>query len=190
MTQEPWLPLLRDAEADLPGAKQRLFTALYRELHDMAERQLRRSAEVNVSPTTLLHETYLDLAHGNASFPDRGRFMAYASRAMRGLIIDFARQRHALKRGADFHLTRLDTQMGEQQPSANSDGPELQRLGEALDELAIQDARLAEVVDLKYFCGFSFTEIAAMRSTSERTVQRDWEKARLILFREISNQSG
>jgi len=158
-----------------------LFASLYRELHQLAERQLRRSAGAALSPTTLLHETYLDLSAREAVFPDRARFMGYAARAMRGLIIDFARQRHALKRGAEYHITQLDTQTA----AAPADAGELGRLSDALDELAGRDGRLAEVVDLKYFCGFSFAEIAAMHGTCERTVQRDWEKARLFLYREL-----
>jgi len=164
----------------------RLFASLYQELRQLAERQLRRSAGAALSPTTLLHETYLDLSERDAVFPDRAHFMGYAARAMRGLIIDFARQRRALKRGGEFHITQLNTQI----PDHPADEHELARLSEALDELAGRDARLAEVVDLKYFCGFSFADIAAMQGTCERTVQRDWEKARLFLYRELRDCTG
>ena len=101
--------------------------------------------------------------------------MAYASRAMRGLIIDYARERRAQKRGGGFDITALPTVV----PDIAADVSELQPLSDALDELATVDPDLAELVDLKFFCGFSFAEIAAMRSTSERTVRRDWSKARL-----------
>jgi RNA polymerase sigma factor (TIGR02999 family) len=175
--------LVRDAEQGGAQAKERLFAHLYQELHQLAERQLRRSGGTPISPTTLLHETYLSLAASEASFPDRGRFMGYAARVMRGLIIDFARQRGALKRGADFHITRINTLIADS--VANAD--DLVRLSDALDELAAYDGRLAEVVDLKYFCGFSLGDIAAMRGMSERTVKRDWDKARLFLFREIGH---
>jgi RNA polymerase sigma factor (TIGR02999 family) len=103
--------------------------------------------------------------------------MAYASRAMRGLIIDYARERRAQKRGGGFDITELPTVV----PDLAADVGELQSLSDALDELAAVDAALAELVDLKFFCGFSFAEVAAMRSTSERTVRRDWSKARLYL---------
>jgi len=186
MNNDQWPLLLRDAEAEVEGAKERLFAALYAELRQLAERQLRRNGCVSISPTTLLHETFLGMAQGHAIFPDRARFMAYASRAMRGLIIDFARQRRAQKHGADFHITRLDTQVAEQHPGPNAQERELLRLSEALDALAARDPHLAELVDLKYFCGFSLVEIAALRSVSERTVQRDWEKARLILFKALN----
>jgi RNA polymerase sigma factor (TIGR02999 family) len=130
--------------------------------------------------TTLLHEVYLTV-HGRdgVAFPDHARFLAYASRAMRGLIIDYARSRKALKRGAGFEITSLPTEIPEQV----ADSAELQRLNDAVERLAATDPRLAEVVDLKYFGGFSFAEIAAMWDMSERTVQRDWEKARLFLHK-------
>jgi RNA polymerase sigma factor (TIGR02999 family) len=128
--------------------------------------------------TTLLHEVYLTVhARDGVAFPDDARFLAYASRAMRGLIIDDARSRQALKRGAGFEITSLPTEI----PEAAAQSTELQRLNDAVERLAATDARLAEVVDLKYFGGFSFAEIAAMWDMSERTVQRDWEKARIFL---------
>jgi RNA polymerase sigma factor (TIGR02999 family) len=107
--------------------------------------------------------------------------MAYAARVMRGLIIDHARERHAQKRGGLFELTSLDT--GAMENAA--DHRELLQIGEALEELGKVEPALAEVVDLKFFCGFSFTDIAAMRHVSERTVQRNWEKARIYLHRTI-----
>ena len=164
-------------------ANERLFAALYAELRQLADRQLRRSAGVPLSPTTLLHEAYLGMSGSTARFPDRERFMGYAARVMRGLIIDFVRERHAQKRGAGFHITQLPTEIAE------VDELGLTRLSDALDELATRDPRLAEVVDLRYFCGFTFDDIAAQRGTSRRTVQRDWEKARLILFQQVQDSA-
>jgi len=161
-----------------PTAIEELFTSLYRELHSLAKRQLYRSAPgATLSATTLLHEAYLDLAGSGAVFPDRARFFAYAARAMRGLIIDYLRQRRALKRGGEFHLTTLDTQVAESVPELD----EMSRLNDTLAQLERTDAQLAELVDLKFFCGLSFAEIAGLRGVSERTVQRDWSKARLLL---------
>jgi RNA polymerase sigma factor (TIGR02999 family) len=159
----------------------RLFASLYVELRQLAERQLRRNAGAPVSPTTLLHEAYLGMRGRDALFPDRERFIGYAARVMRGLIIDFARERRALKRGGDFHITQLPTQV----PESDKDETDLSRLSEALDELALRDAKLAELVDLRYFCGYTFDEIAAQRGTSARTVKRDWEKARACLFHQL-----
>jgi RNA polymerase sigma factor (TIGR02999 family) len=180
-------PLLTEAEAGAPGAKERLFSALYVELHRLAQSHLHRSAGLPISPTTLLHETYLGIVDGDAVFPDRNRFLGYASRVMRGLIIDFARQRRAQKRGGNFEITQLDSQVMGQAEAQDAEEKGLPELSDALDELAVHDPRLAEVVDLKYFCGFSLTEIAAMREVTLRTVQRDWDKARLFLFRELND---
>jgi RNA polymerase sigma factor (TIGR02999 family) len=185
LADEVWVPLLQEAESDVPGSKERLFSALYAELHKLAERQLRASSGVPISPTTLLHETYLGLSRGQAVFTDRGRFMSYAARVMRSLIIDFARARRAQKRGAGFQMTQLETGVAEEHVASAVDDRMLERLSLALDELAVHDPRLAEVVDLKYFCGLSIAEIAVMRGVSDRTVQRDWDKARLFLFHEL-----
>jgi RNA polymerase sigma factor (TIGR02999 family) len=164
-------------------ANEQLFATLYSELRALAEHQLRRNAGASISATTLLHEAYLDMSSRDAQFPDRARFMGYAARVMRGLIIDMVRERRALKRGAEFHITQFSTEID---PPGIEDG-ELSRLSEALDELALHDPRVAEIVDLKYFCGFTFDEIAAQRGTSKRTVQRDWEKARIILFQQLKD---
>jgi len=162
-----------------------LFASMYRDLRALAERQLRHDAGAPISPTTLLHEAYLGMSNRSAAFPDRGRFIGYAARVMRGLIVDLARERRALKRGGAFQITRLPVD-GDEAPAQEI---ALTRLSDALDELATREPRLAEVVDLKYFCGFTFEEIAAQRGTSERTVQRDWEKARTILFEALSEAS-
>jgi RNA polymerase sigma factor (TIGR02999 family) len=164
---------------------QQLFVVLYDELRRLAQRKLRQGGAAHaMGATTLLHEVYLTVqAREKIVFPDHARFLAYASRAMRGLIIDFARSRQALKRGAGFEITSLTTEIPEQ----TADSVELQRLSDAVERLARVDARLAEVVDLKYFGGFSFAEIAAMWDMSERTVQRDWEKARIFLHKCLSS---
>jgi RNA polymerase sigma factor (TIGR02999 family) len=155
-----------------------LFASLYRELHRIAARQLRLgSPGATLGATTLLHECYLNMAGCVTAFPDPPRFMAYAARAMRGLIVDYIRQRRALKRGGAFHLTTLDTEAAEAEPLAL----DTTRLNDALAALEDADPLLAGLVDLKFFCGFSLAEVAAMRGVSERTVQRDWQKARLYL---------
>ena len=171
--------LMAAADRGDSTAREALFTALYAELHRMARREIARGGvPVAISATTLLHETYLDMAaRDGASFPDRARFMGYAARVMRGLIIDHARSRSAQKRGGHFEITSLKTDF-EEKPV---DDQELSRLSDALDELAQVEPAIAEIVDLKYFCGLSFAEIAAMRNVSERTVQRGWDKARIYL---------
>jgi RNA polymerase sigma factor (TIGR02999 family) len=159
-----------------------LFGALYRELRGLARRELARSGPgASLGATSLLHEAYLDIAQREGmAFPDRARFLTYAARVMRGLIIDGLRRRQARKRGSGFELTSLDGKdMGDATPP--SEAEEIERLGRALDELAAVEPEIAQVVDLKFFCGFTFTEIASLRGVSERTVQRHWDKARIYL---------
>jgi len=162
-----------------------LFSTLYSELHRLAKRELSRQwTPLSLSATTLLHEAYLDIAaHDNLSFPDHARFIGYAARVMRGLVIDHARNRKAIKRGGEYEITSLEPDVAENPREAK----ELTMISDALDQLAKVEPELAEVVDLKFFCGFSFAEIAAMQKLSERTVQRKWEKARLYLYHDIGS---
>ena len=137
---------------------------------------------MTLSVTTLLHEAYLDIAaRDGLRFPDEARFIGYAARVMRGLVIDHARNRMATKRGGKFEITSLEGDVME----SPVDAKELSVISDALDQLAKVEPDLAEVVDLKFFCGFSFAEIAAMQKLSERTVQRRWEKARIYLYHGI-----
>ena len=182
-TQASIASLMEAADRGEPSAADALFAALYSELHGMARRELaRHGAGVSLSATTLLHQAYIDIAaRTGAAFPDRARFMGYAARVMRGVIIDHARSRQALKRGGQFEVTALPTDAA----GGAADQAELTRIGEVLDELAAIDPALAQVVDLRFFCGFSFAEIAAMQAVSERTVQRHWEKARIYLHQAL-----
>lgn len=184
MPQEQFEPPILPEEGGDAESRRRLFASLYGELRRLAKRELRHKGSwLTLGATTLLHEVFLNLhERQSAPFKDRGRFLAYASRAMRGLIIDYSRSRQALKRGAAFEITTLPTELPEQEV----DSTELQRLSDAIERLAAMEPRLAEVVDLKYFGGFSFGEIAAMSGISERTVQRDWEKARMFLHHALS----
>jgi RNA polymerase sigma factor (TIGR02999 family) len=175
--------LIEAAESGNGSATEVLFSAMYSELHRMARRQLARGGGVSLSVTTLLHEAYLDMAaRSNVQFPDEARFMGYAARVMRNLIINYARDRQAQKRGGSFVITAL----GNQEIGEPADEGHLSDIGEALERLAKVDPDLAAVVDMKFFCGFSFAEIGAMRNQSERTVQRNWQKARIFLHQELS----
>lgn len=176
------IALLEVAGSGNKPAADALFSALYSELRRLAKYQLaRHSAPISLSATTLLHNAYIEIAgQDGVSFPDHNRFMTYAARVMRGLIIDHARNRIAQKRGGQFEITSLGIEIEDP-----VDDRKLVRISEALDQLAKAESALAEVVDLKFFCGFSFSEIAAMRDVSERTVQRQWEKARIYLHRSI-----
>jgi RNA polymerase sigma factor (TIGR02999 family) len=115
------------------------------------------------------------------AFADRARFMAYASRVMRGLIVDQARSGRAAKRGGQLEITSLNAELAAQVV----DGKALSAISDVLDELAQEEPSLAEIVDMKFFCGFTLAEIAAMQGTAERTVQRKWEKARLYLHQRL-----
>jgi RNA polymerase sigma factor (TIGR02999 family) len=186
MLQEQLEQLIQSAERGDAASREELFTVLYRELHRLAQRELRRNAFLTMSPTTLLHETYLNLSGRPGSmFPDRARFLAYAARAMRGLLIDYLRRRRAQKRGGAFEITSLPTEV----PEGAAADAELEGISEALDALGAIEPRLAQLVDLKFFCGFGFAEIAELQGISERTAQRDWDKARILLQRHMRGQA-
>jgi RNA polymerase sigma factor (TIGR02999 family) len=175
--------LLHGAESGDAVATDTLFSTLYSELHRLARRELARGwSPRSLGVTTLLHEAYLDMSgRHSAFFPDQARFMGYAARVMRGLIIDHARSCNATKRGGEFEITPLEIDVAQDLAAAK----ELSLIGDALDELAEIEPELAEIVDLKFFCGLSFAEIAALQKLSERTVQRRWEKARIYLHHSI-----
>ncbi len=175
---------MKPNEGVVPDA---LFSTLYAELHRLARRELhRRGPNAGLSATTLLHEAYLSISGREGTvFVDQARFMAYAARVMRGLIIDDVRRRRSEKRGGLFEITSL----GLDHADRVTDPQSLIMISDALDELAEVEPGLAEIVDLKFFCGFSFAEIAAMRGVSERTIQRNWEKGRLYLHHAIGSGS-
>ncbi len=175
--------LVAAADGGDQGAREQLFAALYDELRRLARRELSRGAgnAAELSPTTLVHEIYAGIAgREGLAFGSRGRFLAYAACAMRGFVIDAVRSGSAQKRGGEFLFTQLDAEIVSSERAGEASG--LARLSDALDALAALEPSLAELVDLKFFCGFSFAEIAQLTGASERTAQRNWEKARLLLF--------
>jgi len=176
--------LVQRAESGDARARSALFSTLYAELHRIARREAGRYGDLpSLGTTTLLHEAYLDIGgRAGLQFQDKNHFLAYAARAMRGLVIDHVRSRHAAKRGGGLDITSFSTAVAEQ--CAEPDG--LQTLSDALDALAQDEPALAHLVDLKFFCGFSLVEIAAMTGISERTAQRQWDKARLLLRHALS----
>jgi RNA polymerase sigma factor (TIGR02999 family) len=180
------IPSQRPATDDGDVDSRRLFETLYAELHRLARRELnkRRGPIGALGVTTLLHEAYLKMSGSDEPvFTDRARFMTYAARVMRGLIIDDVRRRHSHKRGGLFHITSLGAEHGDEP----ADSRTLSKIGDVLDELARIEPELAEIIELKFFCGLSFAEIAAMRGVSERTIQRSWEKGRLYLHHAIAD---
>lgn len=181
--------LSQGAETDDPREHQLRFEKLYGELRRAARRELRRrSVALTLSPTTLLHETFLNMGSRPSSmFADNRQFMSYAVHAMRGLVIDYLRRRLSEKRGGRVEVIPLPTEppfIAEQE----GDVLQLERLNTALESLAQIDPQLAELVELRYFCGLSMSEIAHLRQMSERSIERDWQRARLLLNHLIENR--
>jgi RNA polymerase sigma factor (TIGR02999 family) len=167
------------AQADTPPRSVReWFELLYHELQRRARGELFRHQAITLGPTTLLHEVWMRLDDKPLSFATQGELVSYASRTMRGIVIDHIRARMADKRGGGAEQLPYET-LADLRALPDR---EVIGLNDALDALAAADPRLAELVELKFFAGLNFAEIAALREISERTVQRDWEKARLFLF--------
>ena len=158
-----------------------IVAALYPELHALARSRLRKNAPLTLLDTTaLLHEVYLRLVKlGSLNLENRAHFLAYAARTMRSIVVDFARQRLTERRGGGAHEEVLDTESGR---AALPGEDEIVRVHDALLELEQVDERLVRVVEMRYFGGLSEEEIAAALGVTDRTVRRDWEKARLLLM--------
>jgi RNA polymerase sigma factor (TIGR02999 family) len=172
--------LIRRVNSGEPGAQDALFAATYGELRKLARSRLRDGGRNTVLDTTaLVHESYLRfLGAGQLRSDDRRAFFAYASRVMRSVIIDAVRQRQAERRGGDLQRMTLNTQGIDNLPAGEQ---ELLQVHEALEVLAAAEPRLAKVVEMRYFGGYSEQEIADALELNERTVRRDWDKARLLL---------
>lgn len=173
--------LLRRLNAGDPTARDSLFAFLYQDLRKLARSRLRRNETITLLDTTsLVHESYLRLLNARGlEFADRGRFFAYAASAMRSIVVDEVRKRHAERRGGSADHVALDTDVDD---SLAQDDEQLIRVHEALEELAALDPRLAHVVEMRYFGGLTEVEIADSLGVTERTVRRDWDKARTLLF--------
>jgi len=156
-----------------------LFALLYQELRSLAHQQSRQHAEPAVHTTTLVHEAYLRFrASGELRLEDRRHFLAYASHVMRSIVVDHARSQLALKRGAGSAPVTLNADVAS---SVTASDTEVIRVRDALEELTALDERLGKIVEMKYVGGMTADEIAEVLEVSLRTVQRDWEKAKLFL---------
>jgi RNA polymerase sigma factor (TIGR02999 family) len=166
-----------------PGAVDALFPLVYRELRVMARRQLGHNAgQATLGPTALVHEAYLKLVdHTQAQVQDRHHFFAVAARAMRQILVDYVRTRRARKRGGG-QVGHLETDS----VPVDAQVFELLAIDRALTRLETLDERLGRLVELRVFGGVSVEEAAAALGVSERTVKRDWQKARAFLFHELS----
>lgn len=172
--------LLHAARDGRPEAVSELFGALYAELRTIARARLARNDRGTMLDTTaLVHECYVKMAGADGlDVADRHHFLAYAAKAMRSIIVDFARARQAERRGGGVAEVTLDTLLLDSLPAQEDD---VLAVHEALDDLADLDPRLAQVVELRYFGGLTDGEIAEVMKLGVRTVRRDWEKARLLL---------
>ena len=160
-----------------------LYPVVYEELKRIAHRHLSESGSNDtLSTTELVHEAYLKLSPASADhWQNRGHFFGAASRAMRQVLVDFARKRQALKRGGAGERITLDSSHA----ALELELDQILAIDAALDRLNSVDERLRQVVELKFFAGLSETEIAKFLGVTTRTVERDWVKARLFLLREL-----
>jgi len=172
------------AEGDREAADQ-AFGLLYADLQRMARSRMNRSGQMTMLDTTaLVHESWLRFqGAGDAAFSDKQHFMGYAARVMHSVVVDFVRTRQAARHGGGVEHVTLSTAIGD---ALGARHDEILQVHEAMQELAVADPRLHDVVELRYFGGLSEAEIAGILDVSERTVQRDWAKARLFLRAALS----
>lgn len=169
-----------DPLAPAPDSADELFRLMYQDLRRLASSRLRRSEDITMLDTTaLVHESYLRFQHqSDLGGMTQGQFLAYAARVMRFVVIDFVRQRHAERRGGDqLHVT-LNTDIAE---SVSVKDDDVVRIHDAIEELAQVDDRLARIVEMRCFAGLDELSIAQALGVTDRTVRRDWQKARLLL---------
>ena len=175
--------LIGKARGGDPQASERLFATLYDELRRLAAGQLR--GDPGMCATSLVHEAYLKLAaHGAIEVNDRGHYFAVAARIMRQIVIDHVRSRAALRRGGDVHIAPLTTTA--LQAVAQDRDEEVLALDAALGSLAEVDPQLAGLVEMRFYAGLELSEIASVQERSERSLKRDWRRARAFLQRELT----
>jgi RNA polymerase sigma factor (TIGR02999 family) len=170
----------KPAPATAPPSVQALFPLLYNELRRLARSRLAAGGRHTLLDTaSLVHEAYLRMQRdGGVALNDREHFLAYAATTMRSVVIDFVRRRNADRRGGGVEHVTLDTRAAEELGASDD---EILAVHDALETLAKVDPRLVSVVEMRYFAGLSDAEIAAALGLSDRTVRRDWDRARLLL---------
>ena len=175
-----WLDAARGGDR---GALDQVLARLYQELHTMARRQLAGQMGQTLDATALVHEAYLKLiGRKEIQFDDRAHFFAYAASAMRSVVVDYARQRLAQKRGGDLHRV---TELPEDLEGGLRLDEDMLGLDTALERLTSVDPRLTKVVELRYFAGLSEPEAAQLLNISRPTASRWWAYARAWLFDRI-----
>ena len=177
--------LIRAAHGGNRDALDRLFSLLYDDLHRIAHARVNAAGPDSFLDTTaLVHETYLRFADaGELDVVDRGHFFAYVARAMRFVVVDFARSRSAEKRGGGRAKVTLDDDIAD---VLRDRSDEVLRLHDALEDLARIDEELVRLVEMRYFAGLQVKEIAEALGVTERTVERKWRKARAVLFASLA----
>lgn len=177
--------LIRCAQGGDSAALQSIFELTYEELRQMARKRLRAGERNTLLDTTaLVHECFLRFANARQlAISDRLHFFRYAGQAMRSVVVDLARASLSERRGGAAEHRTLSTTVGESVVAAEE---EVLRVHEALDGLAQYDARLVQVVEMRYFAGMTEAEIAEALCLTERTIRRDWEKARLLLAQALA----
>ena len=178
--QEPLTLSLRAAHAGNREAADRVYEALYPELLKIARSRLRaHQPDTLLDTQALVHESFLRFIAGHKlEIEDRHHFFTYAAKMMRNIIIDFARRKQAERRGGDLQRVTLDTGVG----GSAGDPADMLDIDRALVELEALDARLARVVEMRYFGGYEDTEIAQAMGITERSVRRYWVKARAFML--------
>jgi len=185
--------LLAAARQGDGSATHRLMTLVYDELRAMARRQLRyRRPGQTITTTALVHEAYLKLVDQNGIHcQDRSHFFSVAALAMRHILVDSARRRVAKKRGGEDVRIALDEfRLGGDEPDPEARAVEVLAVDRALTSLAALNERLSQLVELRFFAGLTEEETAQVMGTSERTVRRDWRKARAFLFQALGGRAA
>lgn len=172
--------LLAEARDGNEDARAQLFAVAYDELRSQARAQLRDGGRSTLLDTTVLvHESYLRfLQAGQLAGVERGHFFSYSAQVMRSVVVDFARQRRAQRRGGDAPHVPLTLQLAAEVAAFDD---QVLKMDDALEALKGVDERLVHVVEMRYFAGMTETEVAEALGVTERTVRRDWQKARLLL---------
>jgi RNA polymerase sigma factor (TIGR02999 family) len=180
----PLTDLIQLARGGDESALRQVFDITYEDLRRMARSRIRQSGGGTLLDTTsLVHESYLRFANaGELRVNDRAHFFRYAGQVMRSIIVDMARARVAERRGGGARELTLNTARGDAAPGGED---EVLRVHEALEELGTLDPRLSQVVELRYFAGLTEMEIAEALGVTDRTVRRDWEKARVLLAKAL-----
>jgi RNA polymerase sigma factor (TIGR02999 family) len=177
--------LLVDAQAGNNDAWNRIYSALYDELHRIARSQIRQKTQGRVSATSLVSESWLKLANAKFSAENRRHFVAMVARAMRFVLVDETRKQMSEKRSGGVQMLSLDDDMD---VGCDDDLVEVIAMDSALTQLQRLDARLAGLVEMRYFGGLDEAEIAAALGVTDRTLRRDWRKARAFLLMKLGDR--